>query len=75
MHPHLSSLSNFEVVAKMLSTTDAGKHLTVSSFRSPADVKMARTGPPGDAWWARVRGYQALAGGGPMLGRRIWPEV
>jgi hypothetical protein len=73
--PQLSSFAEFESLAKLLSTTNAGKHLTVASFRSPAAIEAARAGPRGDAWWKRVREYRTPAAGTPMLGRRIWPQM
>lgn len=73
--PHLLSSSGFEVVAKMLSTTTAAKHVTVASFQSLNDLQSHRRHAPSDEWSARVRGYQAHGNRLPMLGRRIWPQV
>ncbi len=73
--PHLLSLSGFEVLAKMLSTTSAAKHVTVASFRSLTDVEAHRRQAPSDAWSMRVRDYQVNGHRLPMLGRCIWPQI
>lgn len=73
--PHLLSSIGFEVLAKMVSTTTAAKHVTLASFQSLKDVQAHRRHAPSDEWSTRVRGYQAHGNRLPMLGRRIWPQV
>ena len=70
--PHLQSSPGFEAVTKMLSTTNAAKHITVSSSASLEDAKASLANEPSDEWSDRVRGYQNHTQGSPMLARRIW---
>ncbi|MGI9394005.1 MAG: hypothetical protein ACR2OY_05115 [Boseongicola sp.] len=70
--PHLKSTPGFEVMAKLLSTTTAAKHLSVTSFGSLGDVEAHRRQAPRDAWSERVQGYRRQGDQPPMLCRRIW---
>ncbi len=73
LSPHLASFPGFEVVAKLVSTTTAAKHITVASFASLSQLQAQRQQALGDDWSQRVRGYQDFGDRPPMLGRRIWP--
>lgn len=73
--PHLTSSPGFEVVAKLISTTTAAKHVTVTSFASLPDLKACRQQALDDDWSGRVRSYQDFGARPPMLGRRIWPDA
>lgn len=69
--PHLQASPGFEVVTKMLSTTNATKHVTIASMRSIEDLRAVAADTLSDDWSSRVMGYQAHATGSTILGRRV----
>jgi len=75
LSPRLRSSLGFDAASKMLSTTNAAKHVTMTSFDTLADMQRYNAQPEEDAWSERVRGYRIHAKGSPLRGRRIWPPT
>lgn len=69
---HLRAASGFEVMAKLLSTTSAAKHVSIASFGSLGAVETYRRKAPRDDWSERVQRYQRAGAQAAMLCRRIW---
>ena len=69
--PHLQASAGFEVVAKFLSTTNAARHVTITSSATLEDATASLNASPTDDWSTRVKGYQAHATASPMIARRI----
>jgi hypothetical protein len=69
--PHLQEMAGFEVVTKLLSTTSAARHVTISSYGTLPQATTNHPGGFGDEWSGRVAAYQVHATGSPLLARRI----
>ena len=69
--PHWQSSVGFEAATKMLSATNAAKHIAVASFASLETLRACENSMPDNDWTERVQKYRQLVAGGPLWLKRV----